>query len=888
MDHSFSHSTWLLKSKVTAPRQLEPTIRRQNLVEKLNSQEQGMLTLLQAPAGYGKTTSLCEWSNETSSETNVFCWLAVDEDDDAETFLTYLAFSAFVAGIKIEEHSILKLDYGSKRHISRALFSFLAQIERDGRSIKIIIDDGERLSAELRNTVLPLIIRRLPSNATLVIASRETVSLDLSDVEHRGLVRRFGPDELRFQKDEIKSLWKNALNSTQLKQLTNYTQGWPVLNRLLQSAHKLGTFDINLIGKNQYQNEYVTNYIQKKIFECLDEKISKFLIDASILEEITEEVFQNLYGYSFAEALNLSGEMKVFFIHYCGDDSHFKLHPVLREYIIATLKNDNKNEFVQAQKKVSNWYCDHQNFICSVRHARLAEDESFILTILERTNGVFLWLREGLIQFRLIDRMLSNSTINKSVTASFMRSIIYIKDGKLAAARRLYQATKEKFETDLLSSPSINLTEKVVSLLLDVYEGRVLDNSVLHLLTSTLNSTDYTSKPLQGFTLTLQCVSAQQVANFELSQEYGNKAISVFKSMDSEYGELYIHIHLAMIKSISHSLEQSNDSLQTVASIIRSNRSLDEGIKYLKDVVSIEARHEHSPLDLYGADRLMYIAPKLLRSEGWLDIFSGAFRTIAEQCLIHNKYDEARHMLRLALEFAHQNSMLHLQTICNTQLEIIDQFEFVDTKHSRLQNIFFADDVEVWRSVPWRVLEIQLELILIRMVFRNFRFDLKIAKKFRNYIHSLGNKRTATRLSALLCILDRESSCSDLEYLNKHVRAGSFNRSTLFVSKLLSDRINCLDKTNVADENLMDVLATQSEMVERVRLDAARSLILTDEERRILEKLRYLMSDKEIAISLDISHHTVHYHLKKIFAKLNVKVRNEAIDKARQLGIISL
>lgn len=886
MEHSFSQSTWLLKSKVTPPLQLHSTISRSNLVAELNSADQGLLTLLQAPAGYGKTTLLCEWSNERSSETSVFCWLMVDEDDDAETFLTYLAYSAYVAGVKIEEQSLLSFDYGSKRHISQTILSFLAQIERDGRQVRIIIDDGERLSSELRSNVLPLFLRRLPKNATLVMASREPIDLDLSDFEHRGLVRRIGATELKFQENEVRDLWKAELSSLQLRRLTNYTKGWPVLNRLLQSAYKLGTFDITLIGKNDYQNEHITSYFQKKILDRLDSKLLKFFLDSSILEEITEEIFLHLFGYSFSDSLNLSGELREFFVRYSDNAPHYKLHPILREYLVKKQKNDNLKNFESIQRKVANWYCERQNFICAVRHAKVTNDETFLVSILDRTNGVFLWLQEGLIQFRLIDRMLPDRVIESSVIASFMRCIILLKDGNLALARKLYQATKLTHTRKLLKNSCISITERIVSLMLDVYEGSIIDESVIRALQDTLNTNEYSSKPLQGFTSTLLCVSAHQVANFELAEAYGNQALTVFKSMDSEYGELYIHLHLAMIKSLKHSLEKSSDSIRKVSTIIRTNRSLDEGIKYLRDVVSLEARHEHAPLDLYGANKLMEIAPRLLRAEGWLDIFAGAFRTIAEQCVIHCKFDEARHMLGLALEFAQQNFMLHFQTVCKTQIEIVDILESFESRKTVLPHEFSVGNIDGGKATPWRVLEVQFELVLLQMIYSDFSFDIELARSFRDQIYSQGNNRTATRLSALIFLVENDNSFTDLMFLNKHVTTDSFSRSTLFISELLLEQIEN-HYTAKATDTLKKVLSAQSNSVERIRFDTTKSLIFTNQERRILDKLRCFMSDKEIALSLKISHHTVHYHLKKIFAKLNVTARDQALLKATQLGIIN-
>ena len=886
MVQSFTQSTWLLKSKVTPPRQLHSTLSRSNLVAELDSAAHGLLTLLQAPAGYGKTTLLCEWSHEASSETSVFCWLTVDEEDDAETFLTYLAYSAYVAGVKIEEQSLLSFDYGSKRHISQAILSFLAQIERDGRQVRIIIDDGERLSSELRSNVLPLILRRLPNNATLVVASRESINLDLSDFEHRGLVRRIGTADLKFQEAEVRDLWKAEFSSLQLKRLTNYTKGWPVLNRLLQSAYNLGSFDVNLIGKNEYQNEHITSYFQRKILDRLDSKLLKFFLDSSILEEITDEVFQHLFDYSFTDSLSLSGELREFFIRYSDNEPHYRLHPIIREYLVSKLKTDDYTKFVSIQKKVANWYCERQNFICSVRHAKVADDESFLVSVLDRTKGVFLWLREGLIQFRLIDRMLPDRIIEKSVTASFMRCIILLKDGKLSIARKLYRGTKQTHLTNPLDDSCVGITERIVSVMLDVYEGSILDESVLQTLHNTLSSNDYINKPLQGFTSTLRCVSAHQVANFDLAEKYGNQALTVFKSMHSEYGELYIHLHLAMIKSLKQSLEESSVSIKKVSTIIRTNRSLDQGIKYLRDVVSIEARHEHAPLDLFGANKLMEIAPKLLRAEGWLDIFAGAFRTIAEQCVVHCKFDEARHMLGLALEFADQNNMIHFQTVCIAQLEIVDLLQFFESKENFVQHELQIGDIDVWKSTPWRVLEVQFELILFRMIYDSSNFDIDLVKSFRDHIYSKGNNRTATRLSALIFLLDLVESSTNLMFLNKHVSTNSFNRSTLFVSKLLLDRIEN-HYNSAATDSLKEVLTAQTDTIERIRFDTTKSLILTNEERQILDKLRFYMSDKEIAISLKISHHTVHYHLKKIFAKLNVTARNQAILKATQLGIIN-
>tara|TARA_R110002051_G_scaffold27998_11_gene66859 strand:- start:10570 stop:13176 length:2607 start_codon:yes stop_codon:yes gene_type:complete len=863
-------------------------IERPGLIKKLESGADGSLIILEAPGGYGKSCLLSEWRDHCIQRQEVLCWLSIDEDDDVETFIAYLAYSAFIAGIDTTQSGLLSFEFTTDRTPQQTIQQFLAHIEQSGRPVRILLDDYERLSPAVRSGVIPMLLRRLPENATLIVASREAVDISTVDLEHRGLVARLGSADLCFGRQEITRLWKNRLTPRQIERLEERTEGWPVLIRLLLTASDMGTFDIRYIDEASYRDMAITTYFEQKILSWIDSDLRRFLLESSIFEEIPYDAIQDVLGHGGDAFFERLESLEAFLAPLSGEKAGYRLHPMMREYLRQTLRDQIPERYNALQVEAAHWYSSKGNHVRAVKHALATDDETLILTILEKTGGLGLWVQEGLIEFRAIDRYLDSEIIRRSPTAALMRCIILMKTGKQSDAALLYQRIIAQHAERIASDEFLSVSCTVTRVVLAVYTGAKIDDDDVERIEQAITQSEIIFQNFEGFMLTFKCVAAHQAGRLEDAIQFAHDALAVFQEAGSLYGEVYIHIHLAMIHSFMRPTDRSISEFKQASHLIRRDFSFDSGIKYLNDVISFEAHHEHAPYDLKNASRLKNLVARLLRAEGWIDIYAGAFRTLSEQIYLAGSIDDALHVLDLAQDFAVRNAIESLSRICTAQRTILSLLEYgvdgVDLAACATAGESI-DPLAALASFPWRVVEVDCELHLHLAHAGLVVPALDRVTAFRDAQLAEGNFRIASRMSALLALLRPKSGLeADLGILETCLEGDRFGRATLFAGPDLLHRIEATG-LSMKIANLVAQLSANQVGKETVTGHGHESIV-TEKERAVLIQLEKGQTDKQIALSIGVTEHAIRYHLKNVYVKLNAHNRQEAVLRAKALGVL--
>ena len=879
---------WLLRSKVTPPRQLMSVIGRTDLISQLENGAEGNLIILEAPGGYGKSCLLSEWRDQSIQSDVTVCWLSIDEDDDVETFIAYLAYSAHIAGVDMTQSGLLNFEFSTGGNLKQAIHQFLACIERTSRPVRIVLDDFERLSRAVQRDVMPSLLARLPENATIIVASREPVAISTVDFDHRGLVSRLGPNELRFGQQEMVRLWKGRLTQRQIERLGERTEGWPVLIRLLLTASDMGTFDIRHIDEASYRDMAITTYFEQKILSRIEAELRRFLLEASIFDEIPYEAISDVLGQDDNRFTDRLESLEAFLAPLSGENAGYRLHPMMREYLRQTFQNQAPERYAALQKKAAYWYSANGNHVRAVKHALAADDEMLLLAILEDTGGLGLWVQEGLIEFRAIDRYLGPEIIQKSPTAAMMRCIILVKTGKQSDAAALYADIISRHAARISSDEYLSVSCALAKVVLAVYGGAKIDDDDVERIEQSIRQSDAILHHFEGFVLTFKCFAAHQAGCLEDAIQFAHEALRFFDLSGSLYGEVYIHLHLAMIHSFMRPTDRGHSEFQQASDLIRRELSFDSGIKYLSDVIFIEAHHEHSPYDLKNAQRLKNLVPRLLRAEGWIDIYAGAFRTLSEQSCVAGNIDDALHVLDLAQEFSVRNSIASLSRICVTQRAILSLLEFgpegIDLAAcaSKAEEIDPAGDLEI---VPWRIVEVECELHLHLANAGLITPSLERITAFRDRQLFEGNLRVASRMSALLALSRPINQTeADLRILDMCLEGNCFGRATLFIGHVLQNRVEGAG-LHMKYPHLMAQLSASQVGKSAVTGQEQQSLV-TKKERAVLSELQKGQTDKQIALSIGVTEHAIRYHLKNVYVKLNAHTRQEAVRRARALGVL--
>ncbi|MCB0027334.1 MAG: NACHT domain-containing protein, partial [Anaerolineales bacterium] len=188
--------TSLLQTKLYAPRARPVLVPRPHLIEKLNQGIRHKLTLISAPAGFGKTTLVSEWIAEEGWPT---AWLSIDESDaDPIRFLTYFVAALQRVAPEVGKTILAGLASPQPPPVASILTTLLNEIATMPQEILFILDDYHRLEAKAVDEVLVFLLEHLPPTLHLVITTREDPQLQLPRLRARGLLTEIRAADLRF------------------------------------------------------------------------------------------------------------------------------------------------------------------------------------------------------------------------------------------------------------------------------------------------------------------------------------------------------------------------------------------------------------------------------------------------------------------------------------------------------------------------------------------------------------------------------------------------------------------------------------------------------------------------------------------------------------------
>ncbi|MEM8988093.1 MAG: hypothetical protein AAGC95_15355, partial [Pseudomonadota bacterium] len=189
------------------------------------------ISVIHAPGGYGKTTTLVQWAAQLRASGALTAWLSLDEyDTDPSRILGYLAAALSHAGIALPSNLEAQIDRGlSNTEITHAALTNAAGA--DGRAIALFVDDHHHIDdSSPVATMLARFIKAAPSNLHFIISSRERPAALIGRNTPKARVLEFTMDDLRFNRTELKDFLKQAgvaaIDNSGLKTLHFASEGW--------------------------------------------------------------------------------------------------------------------------------------------------------------------------------------------------------------------------------------------------------------------------------------------------------------------------------------------------------------------------------------------------------------------------------------------------------------------------------------------------------------------------------------------------------------------------------------------------------------------------------------------------------------------------------------
>jgi len=277
----------LLTTKLNIPRSRPNLVERQHLLEKMDGglQAGSRLTLICAPAGYGKTTLVTTW---VQNKQNI-AWLSLNADESQPVrFLTYItaAFQTIDASIGEGVQSILEMP--QQPALEDMVTELVNNLAKSSQNIVLILDDYHAIKSARVHDVLDFLVEHTPQNLHLIITTREDPPLPLARLRARGQLTEIRAHDLRFSRQEISTFCLQAMHLTAsdalLEHLERLTEGW-ISGLQMAGLAVQGQKDINsLLESFDGSHRYIIDYLMDEVLSLQPVEIRTFLQRTSILE----------------------------------------------------------------------------------------------------------------------------------------------------------------------------------------------------------------------------------------------------------------------------------------------------------------------------------------------------------------------------------------------------------------------------------------------------------------------------------------------------------------------------------------------------------------------------------------------------------------------------
>ncbi|MGA7204763.1 MAG: helix-turn-helix transcriptional regulator, partial [Specibacter sp.] len=379
----------LLETKLNIPKPRSSQVARPRLSARLNKGAESALTLVSAPAGFGKTTVLTEWLASSEGHGRDVAWLSLDaRDDDPVAFWTYVvaALARAVPGIGAKALLLLKPPLAP---FETFLSILLNDLQATSGELVLVLDDYHVIHSRDIQEGMAFLVQNLPPQVHLVIAGRADPALPLVRLRGRGALVELRAADLRFTAAEAAEYLKDAmgldLTAANLDALGERTEGWIAALQLAALSLQGRTDTEEFIAGFTGDDRYVVDYLAEEVLHGLPGTDRDFLLQTSILERLGGPLCDAVTGLSGGSAtLTRLERGNLFLAPLDARRSWYRYHQLFSDVLQARLLDEHPDQIPELHLRASIWYEQNGDPAAAVRHALASEDFERAADLVER------------------------------------------------------------------------------------------------------------------------------------------------------------------------------------------------------------------------------------------------------------------------------------------------------------------------------------------------------------------------------------------------------------------------------------------------------------------------------------------------------------------------
>jgi ATP/maltotriose-dependent transcriptional regulator MalT len=367
----------LIQSKLGAPVPRQRVSRR-GLLELCTGPAR-KLTLIRAPAGWGKSTLLADW-HALESETRPFAWVALDADDnDPVRFWTYLIHALRSLDPSAGNVSLPMLQAPRVSLVDDVLPALCNELTAIPHQVVLVLDDYHLVSNPEIDEGLSFFLEHLPQTLELVLSSRSEPALPLARLRARGELSEIDAQQLRFSEDEA-DLFLNDLHGLDLDRadvirLCELTEGWAAGLYLATLTLRGRTNAHEFIEAFAGDDRHVVDYLSAEVLAGLPEEMRAFLLHTSVLERLCAPLCDAVTDQPGSVlTLHELERSNFFLIPLDTKREWYCYHHLFRELLRHELALAEPEHARMLHRRASAWHRDHGDPSEAIHHATAARD----------------------------------------------------------------------------------------------------------------------------------------------------------------------------------------------------------------------------------------------------------------------------------------------------------------------------------------------------------------------------------------------------------------------------------------------------------------------------------------------------------------------------------
>jgi LuxR family maltose regulon positive regulatory protein len=400
----------LLATKLFIPASRSNLVPRPRLLARLDQGLTGHLTLVSAPAGFGKTTLLSEW---LSARQHRAAWLSLDTgDNDLACFLAYLIAALQTIHADAGKVARTLLQSPQPPPTKSVLTILISEIATawGGASLlagarhALVLDDYHLISARPVHDAVTFLLDHLPPQMHLAILTRADPPLPLARLRARNQLTEIRADHLRFTPDEATAFLSQVmgleLSTKNIAALETRTEGWIAGLQLaalsIQSSEDVPSFVAAFTGSNRY----IVDYLVEEVLSRQPDTVQSFLRQTSILDRMSgtlcNALTQRADGQAMLERLE---KANLFLVPLDEQRRWYRYHPLFADLVRQQLQASEPGLVPELHRRASQWHEQNGNTDQSIQHALAAKDLMRAASLMDE-GSYAAWLNGEIVKLR--------------------------------------------------------------------------------------------------------------------------------------------------------------------------------------------------------------------------------------------------------------------------------------------------------------------------------------------------------------------------------------------------------------------------------------------------------------------------------------------------------